>query len=131
MAQIICMDLLNYNNEFFDIPDRRDPYHGFVDFEKDMENAKKKVNNFIHASIKSGFQIIGFIDKSISTEETMKKWRTRRTKELTSGKKMVMPNMPLIIGSIFQSFGVTVHFSTVDCDMILLVPLQPILVAMA
>ena len=44
------------------------------------------------------------------------KWRMRRSEELRSGKRMVMTNMSLFLGSIFQGFGVTVHFSTADCD---------------
>eukprot|EP00092_Neocalanus_flemingeri_P062627 GFUD01075580.1.p1 GENE.GFUD01075580.1~~GFUD01075580.1.p1 ORF type:complete len:368 (+),score=78.46 GFUD01075580.1:58-1161(+) len=112
--EIICMDMLNYSNSFFNIPHRDHP--SFVDFEEDLEEAKKKVKDFIDASERSGYKIIGFIDKAISTEETFGKWKMRRMNELICGRKNIMANMSLFLGSIFQSFGVTVHFSTVDCD---------------
>lgn len=110
------MDMLNYSNSFFDIPGRQEYPPRFVNFEEDLESATKKIKDFINAATRSGYTIVGFIDKSISTEETMDKWRMRRSEELRSGKRMVMTNMSLFLGSIFQSFGVTVHFSTVDCD---------------
>ena len=87
-----------------------------MDFEEDLERAKKKIRNFVDAASRSGYKIVGFIDKSISTEETMAKWTMRRSEELTSGKRMIMTNMSLFLGSIFKSYGVKVHFSTVDCD---------------
>ena len=111
---IICMDLLNYSNGFFDIPHREE--NKTVDFEADVEIAKKKVKNFIHASSNSGYKIICFIDESMSTKETYDKWISRRTKELEVGKKNVVANMSFILGSIFQSHGIDVHFTKLDCD---------------
>ena len=111
---VICMDLLNYSRNFFDIPDRYGTRT--VDFEADTEKVSKKVQDFIQASSKSGYKIICFIDKSISTKETYEKWMSRRTQELEEGKRNVVVNMSFILGSIFQSNGITVHFTTVDCD---------------
>ena len=105
---------MNYSNDFFDIPRREE--NRTVDFEADVEIAKKKVKNFIHASSNSGYKIICFIDKSMSTKETYDKWISRRKRELQVGKKNVVVNMSLILGSIFQSLGVLVHFTKVDCD---------------
>ena len=105
---IICMDLMNCANHFIDFR--------LVDFGASIEKASKKVKNFIQASSSSGFKILCFIDKSISTKETYEKWTSRRTQELQKGKRKGMVNMAYILGSIFQSHGITVHFSTVDCD---------------
>ena len=110
---IICMDILNYSNSFFKIPRNS---KRTVDFESDLKKARRKIEMFVEASRASGYEIIGFIDKSISTEETMDKWYSRRRKEMECGTKDCITNMSLILGSIFQSLGVTVHFSTVDCD---------------
>ena len=52
----------------------------------------------------------------MSTKETYDKWISRRTRELEVGKKNVVANMSLILGSIFQSLGIPVHFTKVDCD---------------
>ena len=105
---IICMDLMNCANHFIDFR--------LVDFGASIEKASKKVKNFIQASSSSGFKILCFIDKSISTKETYEKWTSRRTQELQKGKRKGMVNIAYILGSIFQSHGITVHFSTVDCD---------------
>ena len=110
---VICMDILNYSNSFFKIPRNS---KRTVDFESDLKKARRKIEMFVEASRASGYEIIGFIDKSISTEETMDKWYSRRRKEMECGTKDCITNMSLILGSIFQSLGVTVHFSTVDCD---------------
>ena len=110
---IICMDILNYSSSFFDIP-RHEARR--VDFELDLHSARNKIESFVHASRAMGFKIIGFIDKSISTKETLDKWYSRRNEELVSGVRYCVANMSIILGSIFQSLGVTVHFSTVDCD---------------
>ena len=37
-------------------------------------------------------------------------------KQVKDGRKESMTNMSLILGSIFQSQGIPVHFTTVDCD---------------
>ena len=105
------MDLMNYADHFFGMRKKGD-----VDFETDIEEASKKVKNFIQASSNSGYKIICFIDKAISTKETFEKWISRRTQEMEKGKRKGMVNTAFILGSIFQSHGITVHFSTVDCD---------------
>ena len=107
---IICMDLMNYGDSFFDMRKRG------IDFETDIEEASKKVKNFIQASSNSGYKIICFIDKAISTKETFEKWISRRTRELKKGKRKGMVNMAFILGSIFKFYGISVHFSTIDCD---------------
>ena len=61
---VLCMDILNYSSSFFDIP-RNEPRT--VDFESDLESARGKIQAFVNASRASGYKIIGFIDKSIST----------------------------------------------------------------
>ena len=113
------MDILNYSTSFFDIPrqgTRKRRERRIVDFERDLQRARRKIKAFVKASRKSGYRIIGFIDKSISTKETAMKWKLRRKMELKSGVKDCVANMSLILGSIFQSLGVTVHYSTIDCD---------------
>ena len=107
------MDILNYSSSFFDIP-RNEPRT--VDFESDLESAREKIQAFVNASRASGYKIIGFIDKSISSEETEQKWISRRIAELESGRKKILVNSQLMIGNMFQSLGVQVHFSTIDCD---------------
>ena len=109
---VIYIDLLNFSGNFFDIPDIDE--NRTVDFQVDIENVKYKVKNFIHASSDSGYKIICFIDKSITTKETFDKWKARRTNELEVGKKNVMTNKSLILGSIFQSHGIRVHFTISD-----------------
>ena len=107
------MDILNYRTSFFDIPKNGSRV---VDFQSDLQSARRKIQDFVSASQASGYKIIGFIDKSISSQETLDKWYSRRQKELQSGVRYCVANMSLILGSIFQSLGVTVHYSNLDCD---------------
>ena len=111
---VLCMDILNYSSRFFDIAQRNEGRT--VDFESDLRSARGKIQDFVAASRASGYKIIGFIDKSISTGETQEKWISRREEELYSGRRNCVANMNVILGSIFQSLGVSVHYSTIDCD---------------
>ena len=86
------------------------------DFEENLNFAKKKIAEFVLAAKQSGFKIIGFIDKAHATGEALDKWFERRTKELESGRRNVFAKLSTVVGSIFTSLGVEVHYSTIDCD---------------
>ena len=107
------MDILNYHSSFFDIPRNGSRV---VDFESDLQSARRKIQDFVSASRASGYKIIGFIDRSSSSQENLNKWKSRREEQLKKGVRNCVANMPLILGSIFKSLGVTVHYSTIDCD---------------
>ena len=107
------MDILNYHSSFFDIPRNGSRV---VDFQSDLQSARRKIQDFVSASRASGYKIIGFIDRSSSSQENLNKWKSRREEQLKKGVRNCVANMPLILGSIFKSLGVTVHYSTIDCD---------------
>ena len=106
--EIICVDILNQ--------------FGYIKLNPcDQKSAVEKVHDeikcFVDASRLSGKKIIGFIDKSISTEETFQKWSDRRIKEIKERKKRnFLVNTPLLLGEIFKSLDVEVHYSTIDND---------------
>ena len=81
-----------------------------------IKRMSEQIKNFVKLSRREGYKVIGFIDKSISTKETEQKWISRREKELKSGRRKVLVNCQKMIGDMFQSLGVPVHFSTIDCD---------------
>ena len=114
MSNTICVDLLNYSNDFFNFP--RMILMQTSDFEENLNFAKKKIAEFVLAAKQSGFKIIGFIDKAHATGEALDKWFERRTKELESGRRNVFAKLSTVVGSIFTSLGVEVHYSTIDCD---------------
>ena len=114
MATTICVDLLNYCNDFFNFP--RQHLGQTSDFEENLKYGKKKIAEFVLAAQQSGYKIIGFIDKAVATGEALEKWFDRRTKEVESGHKNVFVKLSVIVGNIFSSLGVDVHYSTIDCD---------------
>ena len=109
--RIICMDVLNFAGSFFKCRQKKIP-----PWDKEVTRARKKVKHFVKAARNSDIEIIGFIDKSVATREAIKKWRGRRQKELCAGKMEVIPAMNLLLGSIMQEQGITIHYSTIDCD---------------
>ena len=86
------------------------------DFEENLKYGRKKISEFVLAAQQSGYKIIGFIDKAIATGEALEKWFDRRTKQMESGHMNVFVKLPVIVGSIFSSLGVEVHYSTIDND---------------
>ena len=114
MSNTICVDLLNYSNDFFNFP--RMILMQTSDFEENLNSAKKKIAEFVLAAKQSGYKIIGFIDKATATGEALDKWLERRTKELESGRRNAFAKLSTVVGSIFTSLGVEVHYSTIDCD---------------
>ena len=106
--KILCVDILNIFYLKATKPNQ--------DQEAVIRRARRKIQDFMEYTRHLGFTIIGFIDRSISSKETYKKWVSRRISELNSGRRTTMVNFQLIVGSIFQSLGVTIHFSTIDCD---------------
>ena len=111
---LICMDLLNFSRSFFTI--LKGPKSKYISFENDLRTAQSKAARFVKAATASGFELICFIDKGISTLEAINKWLSRRMKELEKGRRDVVASMNLFMGNMFARLGVPVHYSTVDCD---------------
>ena len=107
----ICVDLLNYGEDFFKFS-----FKNNSDFEKNLKFGKRKIRKFVQAAKNSGYKIIGFIDKAAVTNEALNKWYRRRIKELESGHRKVFAKLNVVVGTIFASYGVDVHYSTIDCD---------------
>ena len=105
--KILCVDILN--QFYIKLKSSDDP-------ESVLQRVRNGIENFVELSRAEGYTVLGFIDKSISSQETEQKWISRRIAELESGKKKVLVNFKIIIGNMFQSLGVPVHFSTIDCD---------------
>ena len=71
MATTICVDLLNYSDNFFNFP--RMSLMQTSDFEENLKYGKKKISGFVLAAQQSGYKIIGFIDKAVATGEALEK----------------------------------------------------------
>ena len=110
-TKIICVDILNqfgYRGQDKDKP---------FDQKSAVEDVIEKINNFVVASKRSNYKIIGFIDKAIETEETYRKWSDKRIREIKDRKKRnQLVNTPLLLGEEFKKLGIEVHYSTIDCD---------------
>ena len=112
-SETICVDILN---QFAYLSQRilqRKPF----DQVSAIQEAIDEINIFVDASKSSNYKIIGFIDKSISTEETFQKWSERRIEKIEDREKRnYLVNTPLLLGEEFKKLGVPVHYSTIDCD---------------
>ena len=109
MPTTICVDLLNFCHDFFKFANNSD-------FESNLKSGKNQIKAFVQAADSSGYKLIGFIDKAIATDEALKKWFQRRKIEMQKGHKNAFPSLGLVVGTIFASHGVDVHYSTIDCD---------------
>merc|ERR1719342_242430 len=117
--KLLCMDLLNYSDKFFNFSNRSAyDYHGsvtnHVDFRKDVKSARTKVMAFVKAASHSNIKVECFIDRS--RKETKKSWEERKIDECNSGIRTAPVGLAVILGTIFQEFNVKVHYSTIDCD---------------
>ena len=110
MPTTICVDLLNFCYYFFKFGKKNS------DFEKKIKLGKKTIKAFVCAAERSGYKLIVFIDKAMATDEALKKWFHRRKMEMKRGHKNSFPCLGLVVGTIFASHGVVVHYSTIDCD---------------
>ena len=110
-SETLFVDILNQ----FAYSSQREPF----DQISAIQEAIDEINIFVDASKSSNYKIIGFIDKSISTEETFRKWSDRRIQEINDKnrkKRNYLVNTPLLLGEEFKKLGVPVHYSTIDCD---------------
>jgi len=110
--RIVCMDVLNFGTTFLGLMTKKKKKL----WRNEIIRGRKKVKAFVKAANRADIEIIGFIDKSVSTAEAIKKWKTRRKKELNAGKMLVIPDFSSLIGSLFKEQGITIHYSTIDCD---------------
>lgn len=107
LGNILCVDILNQ----FNIRLRKSDTP-----RQAIKKKRKQIRSFVKLCKLGGYLPIGFIDHSISSQETDEKWRSRRIAELKKGKRDVLVGSQAMLGEMFQNFGVTVHFSSIDCD---------------
>ena len=69
---------------------------------------------FVKAARQSNFKIECFIDRS--RKENMKTWEERKIKECNFGVKTTPVGLAVILGTIFQQYGIKVHYSAIDND---------------
>ncbi len=84
-----------------------------------MQIPLRNIKDFYHAAKNSGFTLEVFIDAGFQSEEAEKKWKTRREKQVKDCEMVVPPYLSRMIGEMFQSVGVKVHYSTIDNDDVL------------
>jgi hypothetical protein len=78
---------------------------------------KKKIEKFVKAARASNLQLEIFIDAAIITGDTLKTWKERREKEVKKGNRGVPQGTNILLGEMFASFGIPVHYSAeADCD---------------
>ena len=99
----LYVDVLNYSHKFFDTRNWN------------LVTASKNVKMFISAARKSGWTLKIFIDAVIESDESLRKWRSRREKEISNGVKNMPQGTSTLIGDLFCSQGVEVAYS-VEAD---------------
>ena len=105
------MDVLNFGTYFFGLMEENTMW------ENEIIQGRQKVKAFVQAANNGNIEIMGFFDQSVvCTAEAIKKWKTKRKKELKAGKMPGIPHMSSLIGSLFEEQGITIHYSTIDCD---------------
>ena len=92
------------------------PYAHKMDHYNCVKLACEAVDQFVRAARESKYDVIGFIDAGKQTEETIKKWRTRREYEARTGKRGVPQGTSILVGDMLRELGVPVHYSVVDND---------------
>ena len=70
-----------------------------------------RLKPFVQAVSASGWTLVCFIDHCTQTDETLKKWQARRNKEVLTGERRVPQSSPIMLGDMFKSLGVPVHYS--------------------
>lgn len=101
---LLCVDALNYCSIF---------YCG--DF-YNVANLLESVKGFANAATAAGYKLEVFLDVGIDSPEALKKWRTRREREVRRLTRRVMQGNTQFIGDAFRKCGVRVHYSIKDND---------------
>ena len=85
----------------------------------DLDEIERRVTRFVDAARNDGdteWEIEVFIDSSSSTKETEDKWSERRGKDVADGVLKIPTGVNILLGDIFSSLGVKIHYSLVDND---------------
>ena len=98
-GDLLYIDLLNIWSEFFPPNDWN------------LLRARDRVKKFVEAAFNTGYRISCFIDYKNSTKEADKKWRSRREADITSGQRGVPIKMSVLLGDMFRSEGIPLHYS--------------------
>ena len=98
-SDLLYIDLLNIWSQFF-------PTHDW-----NLLRARDRVKKFVEAAYNSGYSISCFIDYSNSTEEATEKWRSRRERDIRSGRRGVPIKFSVLLGDMFRSEGISLHYS--------------------
>ena len=98
-GDLLYIDLLNIWSEFF------------PSYDWNLLRARDRVKNFVEAAKNTGYRISCFIDYFNSTEEADEKWKSRRVADITNGQRGVPIKMHVLLGDMFRSEGIPLHYS--------------------
>jgi hypothetical protein len=102
-TEYICVDALNFTEKF-------------LDRSWNLNKSFIKVQGFVNDVHKDKKELIVFIDGSAETDETLNKWKSRRVREITHGKKFVPHAWATLLGDMFKKCNIEIHYSVNDCD---------------
>lgn len=97
---LLYMDVMNFARWIFL---QRDEWN--------LDKANGRVRMLVEAAQNSGYELRGFIDASIQSEETRLKWRSRREKQVRTMTRDVPQGLACLVGEMFQAFGIDIHYS--------------------
>ena len=100
----LYVDILNWMDKFFP---KLLSFNWFLH----LEFVRTKAEEFVQACRNSDWHVEIFIDAGIGTEETLRKWKERREKEVRYEIRSKPPNLKCLIGEIFKELNVPVHYS--------------------
>lgn len=96
----LYVDILNYGQYFF--PMNRS---------WNISNAYNLVKEFIQAADQSNLKLKIFIDDAVPSDEATRKWKSRRAAEVIKGIKNMPQGLSILLGDMFRSLGIEVHYS--------------------
>jgi len=103
-SKLLYVDAANFTGRFFKY---KRPWN--------LEQAQKEVCKMCNAATKSGWTMVVYLDQATMTVEAIKKWRSRREKEVRKGERMVPQGALRLVGDMFTRCGIEVHYS-VEAD---------------
>jgi len=105
--KLLYLDLLNYGDDFI----------ACTNIAWNIHQSLKLVQRFVTAAERSDIKIKAFIDDTFHSNEALKKWRSRREKEITTENRRIPHGFATLLGDMFRKCGVEVVYSDgVDND---------------
>jgi len=100
-SKLLYIDAANFTTNFFNEHDHWN-----------LTKAHVKIRRFCTKVKEEGYTLVAFIDDTRFTSEAVKKWRTRREREVKAKQRRVPQSALRLTGDMFRLCGVPVRYSS-------------------